>query len=46
MRVLEVAPDFPPVVRGGGAQTFYLLAYASVRNFLMLSCGHEVKTVT
>ena len=40
MRVLEVAPDFPPVVRGGGAQTFYLLADAWVK------IGHQVTVLT
>lgn len=40
MRILEVAPDFPPVVRGGGAQTFYLLADSWVR------LGHKVTVLT
>lgn len=40
MRVLEVTPDFPPVVRGGGAQTFYLLADAWVK------LGHQVTVLT
>ena len=40
MKILEVTPDFPPVVRGGGAQTFYLLANSWVR------LGHQVTVVT
>ena len=40
MKILEIAPDFPPVVRGGGAQTFLLLADSWTR------LGHEVTVLT
>lgn len=40
MRILQICPDFPPFVRGGGAETFNLLAEGWRRS------GHDVTVVT
>ena len=40
VKILQICPDFPPYVRGGGAETFRLLAGA------WTSQGHKVTVIT
>lgn len=40
MRILQICPDFPPFVRGGGSETFNLLAESWRKN------GHQVTVIT
>ncbi len=40
MKILQICPDFPPYVKGGGAETFRLLAETWAKN------GNEVCVVT
>lgn len=40
MKILQICPDFPPFVRGGGSETFHLLAQEWTRQ------GHAVTVLT
>ena len=39
MKILQLCPDYPPYVRGGGAQTYKILADEWKRE------GHEVEVI-